>query len=390
MRNLITLAVLLSCAAPARGDVVGAPQEPSQRSDVASDAVAEVALFPDPRSTLELEKPSAPTAPTKDWVQLKSGEWLRGAIKRMRDQSLDFDSDELDDLSIKWKDIHSVRSPLQHTYVFEQGRSQFSITGPARIDRTRVFIQLGDEIRDYPRADLVAILRGESRRDYWSGSVSLGLTLRTGNTDQFELSSFGWIRRETDGTRVRLDYNGVFASLNGENNANSHRALLSWDYFLTRKFYVTVARMEVFTDQFQNIDYRLTPSVGLGYKLVRWHSVEWDIDVGGGYQYTRFHSVQAGEPTSEKGGTLVFGTRFESDITKRTDVKLNYKLNLAVSNSAQTSHHAEVTFSVDIYKAIDLDLNLVWDRVEDPPPDAAGNPIEKNDARLVVGFGLEF
>jgi len=283
-----------------------------------------------------------------------------------------------------------VRSPVSHTYVFEQDRKRFSITGPARIDKTHVFIRIGEETRDYPRADLTAILRGASHRDFWSSSVSLGLTLHTGNTDKWEVSSFGWIRRETDRARLRLDYNSVFAALNGKTNTNSHRVVVSWDFFVRRKLYVTLARIEGFMDEFQNITFRLTPSVGLGYKVARWHSVAWDIDAGGGYQHTEFQSVQVDEPESEQGGALVFGTRFESNITKRTEVKLNYKLNLALTNSAQTSHHADLTFSVDVYKAIDLDVNLVWDRVEDPPPDATGAPIEKNDARLVVGFGLKF
>ena len=102
----------------------------------------------------------------------------------MRDTVLEFDSDELDDLSIDWEDILAVRSPLSHTYVFERAREKSSATGPSQIDKQTVRVNVGSEIKEGERSELVAILRGSSRRDYWSGSLTLGLTLRTGNTDQ--------------------------------------------------------------------------------------------------------------------------------------------------------------------------------------------------------------
>ena len=340
--------------------------------------------------TLDLSRPVPKHSASKDWIQLKSGEWLRGVVKRMRDASLDFESDELDEQTFDWKDVSEIRSPIPHTYVFERDRKQFSVTGPANVDKTKVTVRLGDEVHEFPRKELTAILRGERRRDLWSGSLSIGATWRQGNTNSVDFSGIGWLRRESDRTRARLDYNGVFASLDSTTNTNSHRVLFAIDVFVTRKLYLTPLRIEAFADEFQNVDYRLTPSLGVGYKLVRWRSVEWDVEFGGGFQYTKFVSVQPGEPGSQSGGALTFGTRFESDITKRTDVELSYKGNIAVSGVGQTSHHAELIFSVDLWKAIDLDTSLVWDHIDDPPPDSNGNIPKENDGRLVVGLGIEF
>lgn len=39
------------------------------------------------------------------WVQLKSGEWLKGEITRMFDDKLYFDSDEFDNVSLDWGDV---------------------------------------------------------------------------------------------------------------------------------------------------------------------------------------------------------------------------------------------------------------------------------------------
>ena len=39
--------------------------------------------------------PAWPEKDTKDWVQLKSGEWVRGNMDLFRDLKMEFDSDEL-------------------------------------------------------------------------------------------------------------------------------------------------------------------------------------------------------------------------------------------------------------------------------------------------------
>jgi hypothetical protein len=43
-----------------------------------------------------------------DWIQLKSGEWLKGTIKAMQKHELEFDSEELDHLKFDWDDNRDV------------------------------------------------------------------------------------------------------------------------------------------------------------------------------------------------------------------------------------------------------------------------------------------
>jgi hypothetical protein len=41
-----------------------------------------------------------------DWIQLTNGEWLKGDLKVFYNDTLEFDSDELDLLKFDWEDIH--------------------------------------------------------------------------------------------------------------------------------------------------------------------------------------------------------------------------------------------------------------------------------------------
>ena len=58
-----------------------------------------------------------------DWVQLKSGEWLRGDLKYIQNKEVEFDSDELDQQTLKLKDIRSVYTAHRVFTQFE-GRSR--------------------------------------------------------------------------------------------------------------------------------------------------------------------------------------------------------------------------------------------------------------------------
>src|SRR5262245_31650058 len=54
--------------------------------------------------------PPTPPPDKFDWIQLKSGEWLKGELISLYDGSLEFDSDELDNLTLDWDDVQQVRT----------------------------------------------------------------------------------------------------------------------------------------------------------------------------------------------------------------------------------------------------------------------------------------
>ena len=345
------------------------------------------ATKPDEPPAKTLFRPPAPSPKDFDWIQLKSGEWLKGDITRMRDDELLFDSDELDDLTFDWKDVTELHSARNNVYRFE---GNLLVTGPAVIRGDVVRISDGGTERDFEREQLVAIVpAAETEWDHWSGKLSLGVTLRAGNTEQAELSTTAWTRRETARSRLRFDYNASFGVLDGVQNVNTHRATGKLDLYWTRKLYFTPASFEVFHDPFTNIGLRLSPSVGAGYHVFRGR-FDWSLELGAGYQWTRFDSVETGEPPDSSTGLLIFGSTLESEITKRIDFDLSYQLQLTVPNIDSTSHNMVGVLSVELRKYLDLDVSMTWDRVRSPQPLEDGSVPEQDDYRLVVGLAVDF
>lgn len=333
--------------------------------------------------------PMEPKAGGWDWVRLKSDEWVKGELLLMRDFDLNFDSDEFGIVEIDWDDVAEILTDRAYTLVLQDMRT--SHTGTVVVRGDRVAVRVDDRVEEFDRAQVVAITPGaNSELNLWSARGSVGLGLRSGNTDQSEITGRLSLAREAKLTRLGFDYNGAYGSLDNEKNTNNHRGRVAGQYFLTRDFYLVPAGFEVFTDEFQNISYRLTPTTGVGYYLVRRSRVDWTAAIAGGYQHTRIDSAQEGDSKNSDNGAITFGTTLDADLNSRVDLILEYQLQLIVPDTHLTNHHSAATLEVELTSALDLDVSFIWDRIEDPARESDGSVPARNDFRLSVGLGIEF
>jgi putative salt-induced outer membrane protein YdiY len=323
-----------------------------------------------------------------DWIRLKSGEWLRGKVTGLRDKALSFDSEELDELELDWDNVSELRSPRILTYGFEK---KVTATGTSRMKDGVIKIRDRDgEVQEFAHADVLGIIEGAlSELNFWSAKASLGLVVRSGNTDQSDLNTIATLRRETTRSRISFDYNGKFGKLDGELNINNHRGSGKWDVIVGHGFFVIPLNVELYTDKFTNIDIRTTLSAGAGYFLIRTKDLEWQIQLGSGYQRTDFVSVQPGEPERQETGSLIPAMKIEADITSDIEFDFNYDAKIGVPDAKEASHNLLSQLSVDFWKYFDLVFSITWNRVETPRPDAEGVVPKRDDLQTTFGFGID-
>jgi putative salt-induced outer membrane protein YdiY len=326
--------------------------------------------------------PPAPSDTEYDWIQLTSGEWLKGDFERLRDRKVYFDSDELEEQDFDFSDVAAFRLPRPHSFRVE---SRQVVRGSAEMRDGVVRVETESGVVELQRDELVSIVQGKGReRERWSTLLSLGVALRRGNTDQSDLTGLIQVRRESVLTRWGIDYNGVISTVNNSKTANSHRVFSGFDVFLTSRFYLTVPFFEFFSDEFQNIDQRYTPGAGLGYELVRRPWVEWDVTSGTAYQRTIYSNGGNDGDLAVLAGTEV---DFDFDLLDWDNL---YRLQIVPTDLGKTSQHFESVAAFDIWGPFDLDVSFIWDRITRPQPDADGNRPNSDDLRLSVGVGLDF
>jgi hypothetical protein len=207
-----------------------------------------------------------------DWIQLNTGEWLKGRIKAMQERQIEFFSEKLSDLTFDWKDVRQVRSPRTIDVLFVDGRK---VSGSVTVTPEQVAVG-GAAPYVAPRDQLQSLTPGGSKeRDYWSADLSVGLALQTGNTKSVQYNAQVDLQRRTPATRLSLDYIGNVSTFNGDENANNHRVNTEFDLWLSRRFYLVLPSAEYYTDPFQNLAHRVTAGGGVGYDLIDRRRLEW-------------------------------------------------------------------------------------------------------------------
>jgi putative salt-induced outer membrane protein YdiY len=333
-------------------------------------------------------QPPAPPPDAFDWVQLTSGEWLKGELIALYDGSLEFDSDELDDLTLDWEDIRQVRTGRVVQVRFRD-RDE-GVTGRLVVDGDAVRV-LGDTEQQFARAALMTITPGEpTESNYWSGNATFGFNLRQGNSDQVEANTVASAKRRTLSTRIALDYFGNYNITDDLTVTNNQRANAGLDWFATARFFVRPVVVEYYRDPFQNFAHRWTVGAAVGYQLVDTARVSWEANIGPAYQHTTFDSVAAGEADTESTAAIWAGTTYTNELTSDIDYSLDYRFLVLEPEAGRYTHHFLTGLSVDAVGPLDLDVSFVWDRVQRPRPEASGLVPKRDDYRLIFGVGFDF
>ena len=324
---------------------------------------------------------------THDWLRLTSGEWLKGKLKRMREEDVEFDSDKLDLVKFSWDKVDQLHSPRVNTYVFD---GKVDAVGRAVVTKNRVLVETAEGVETYPRSELLSIVRGEPReRSWWSTRLSAGFSGTVGNTNQGQLNAHFDVRRADQRTRTQLGYDSSVGYANDEVTVNRHIGIAEVKLFISKRFFFVPATAEFLNDTFQNYQFRTTPATGAGVHIFDTKKVEWDLGGAMGYQYVRFFSTAASVDNPQNDGFIGFRTYADFDFTDDVELELEWRTNVVYTSIGLTNHFGSATFSVEVTDILDLETTFNFYRTENPPPRADGSVPEKNDYEFIVSLALE-
>ncbi len=370
--------------------------EAAEVAEVVRRAEAEKAA--EPPKAVDPWEAFAPPVDTKfDWLQLTSGEWLKGDFKVMYDFTLEFDSDEMDLQEFDFDDVKQLRTRAMKT-VFVEGeggtRDTSILRGLLVIKDNQVRLLRSEHEVSIPRERVISIAGGKGHeRDYWSGMVSVGANMRGGNTETADVTIMANAKRRTARTRFNADYLSNYSATKAVHTADNQRLSGYFDWFFTSRFYWKALEGEYYRDPFSNIGGQYSVSTGFGYDLIHTSRTEWTFNAGLGYQDLRFESVQAGDPASSDSPFFTAGTRFDYELTGDIDLFYDYSMRWLNEANGQYTHHMLGTISFDLIGDLDLDVSVIWDRIEEPMPIDDGGVIttpEQDDYQLIVSLAYDF
>ena len=308
-------------------------------------------------------------------------------ITSMRDDVFLFDSEKFKDLTLDWADVVEVYSPNRNRYV--RGFDE-EIAGTGHIVGDAVTIQTDSGPVQMTRSELTAILPGELRElSRWSGHLGLAFNGTWGASHQSTFSTNAWLMREDAHTRGRLDYTVAWGQANGVVNVNNMWANGKFDVFLSKVFFVTPLFGLVGYNDFLNLGLRGVVGAGAGVHLLDRPKIEWDFTVGGAYLYTRYSSVLAPASDVSHDAAVMLGTRLHWDIATDIDLDLGHTTLLVPTSFGVTQFDTWGTFSMDVWRRVELDLTVRHTRIREPQARSDGTVPNKDQVQLLVGLGLD-
>jgi putative salt-induced outer membrane protein YdiY len=345
-----------------------------------------------------------------DWIQLKTGEWLKGQLVSMQEEKVEFDSEKLDLLTFDWVDINVVRAPGLHSVRFEKQQPRRLpakdtkakdtkdkdtkdkvIEGSVIVTRNDVQVITPDGVKTYPRTELIAITKtGNRELDKWQAKLAAGVSLSRGNTETNNINIHATLDRRTAESRLSLDYLNNYEDAFGVASQNNLRITGTYDYFLSSRLYTRVPDLEYYRDPLQNIEKRITVGVGLGYDLFKTPKTEWNVTLSPSWQKNWYYSVGEGQDPSPQALAWVFSTKFDTDLTDKLEWIFEYRGQLTSKETGSNTHHAVSTLEFEIHKRLKLDLSLIWDRISSPKTTGEGVTPVPDDYQLITSLGIDF
>lgn len=336
----------------------------------------------------EVFRPVPETTEVDDWIRLTSGEWLRGELSSLDRDRIEFDSEELDELTLDWEDVVEVVTEAPFTLLLPD---RSTIVGVPRFEGDAVVVRTAEGERRYSRDQIEGFVRGRpTERNYWSGRVKLGGSVRSGNTDQFDSMLAVKATRRTAASRLSLSLDSVAGSVEGTETVNNQTMRGSIDYFVSPRVYARPLGFELFRDRIQNIDLRATPYTAVGYILLDEADVEWEVDAGLGYRYTRYVSVEEGEDDTSGEMTGILGTAYTNELTPDVDLTFVYYAQIGLEDTEDTNQATAFGLTFELPWDLDFDFRVVWKRVGMPAADEDGEIPDEDDLRVDVGVSWEF
>ena len=349
-------------------------------------AGAEPAAEPSPEPSWDELRPDASDS---DWIQLDSKEWLRGELKTIYKDKLEFDSENLGLLTIDMDDVIQIITHDEKS-LFVQGRGVFQGRIDMKGDRLLVLDSRGGRAL-FPRRQVVSVAAGaEGGSRVWDGSVTVGINFSKGNTDQTEYNAKFTAKRRTPLTRYKLGYVGMVSKSEGRTISNNHRVTSSFDWYRTRHFFWRPFIGDLYVDTLQNIRYRILLGLGLGYDIIDTSRTTWTLFCGPAFQYTRFDHVSEGEDRSEYSPAFVFSSEYQVELNRISDLEMDYHGTLVNSKAGTYMHRFSTSLKNEILDDLDLDFTFIWDYIQNPQEDEDGDRPKKSDYKFMIGVGYNY
>ncbi len=326
------------------------------------------------------------------------GQTLKGRILRLRPNGIEFDPIHAKGkLTIQYEKIEKIVT--QDTFIVYYGVEDTMVRGRLLgIEDSQLLI--GADRVSAKRIPIDEIITGISVEDYdqsfwkrqrikyrhWRASLALGLKFEDGAIDKRKISPSLRIERLKKPTRYVLDLRYAFEDQKRANETSFFTTkdefvgFILGEYDVSDHFFV-FGRPAMDWDTPRDIDFRLYPAAGVGYRLFQKEQSFIQFPVGFGYVYENFDGFGTDSYFSLYLG---IGGRYNFANGTSLDVDVLYMPSIAPF-ADDWLFRSFVDFTVPLFDPVALKLLLTNVNDDNPSPDVGNNKFT-----ATMALSLEF
>jgi len=222
----------------------------------------------------------------------------------------------------------------------------------------------------------------KGKKAEWSGDISVGFSVAKGNTNTTNLS-VSFSAKGKMSKRIEWSNTGFFllGRVAGQTQAESLGlgSRVNWKY--SERFF-SYFELQGIRDRFKNLEYRILPSIGVGYIIIDREKISLSANAGIAEVFTKY--LDSGLTQTYTG--LTVGNRFAWKISETAELSQQLTVNSDMSDWDHYFARFEVNLAATISEGWAIKLTFI-DNFDNNP---VGIGIKKNDLAFLAGLSKKF
>ena len=215
----------------------------------------------------------------------------------------------------------------------------------------------------------------------WERRISLGYNSSSGNSETAKITARLNVLRKSEAGEFTLKADYYYSSSDNTMDSEKWYGMGRYDLIFGGGKWHNFYKIEADHDRFANVDYRIVPAVGIGYRFA--DEPDWKARIEGGFGWERT-SYRDSSPNDEEV-VFVPGALLERKFFENLTISEDLTLYPSLENSGEFRMHSDTSLTNPISDGISLSISVVNDYDSDP---AGGK--EKNDMRIISTLNVSF
>ena len=215
----------------------------------------------------------------------------------------------------------------------------------------------------------------------WTGSFGAGLALTQGNSDTSTVNVAYDVKRDT-GSKFLFKSTGLY--IRGESEGDLTTDRLAFDARVDRKLSTRTSlygAVQYLSDEFKQIDYLVSPTVGIAHQLVKNDRTEFAVDTGIGLVWEKNPGFDV-----DMDGALTAGQNFKHKLTATAELTQRTAALWKMDDFDDGLYIFGVGLAANITAGTQLKAELL-DTFKNKPPTA---DVKKNDVAILLSFVYKY